>query len=219
MTINKPQENHSQAPFWADAFHASRAKLLALAANNLQDILRARFSPEDIVSATYTACTTREDYLANYPEVPLEKKFDFILLQTITDLERKHLKAKCRDAYKEVSLAAPRPHRSTDDETTLCANTDLLAAPNPSPVSQVDARERAHLVTQALHTLSASDQEILTLRHFKGLRNEECAAQLGLDPKATSIRYVRALKRLHNKLVELSCFRPLTKPKEAPHGD
>lgn len=217
--MNMSQDMCPKMPFWADAFHASRAKLLSLAAHNLQEILRARFSPEDVVSATYAACALREDYLANYPEIPLYNKFCTLLLQTITDLERKHLKAKCRDVYKEVALAAPRPHAPSLDETTIASATDLLAAPNPSPVSQVDKRERTLLLTQALRTLSATDQEILTLRHFDGLRNEECAAKLGLDPKATSIRYTRALERLQRKLMELSCFRPLDKSRESPHGN
>ena len=37
--------------------------------------------------------------------------------------------------------------------------------------------------------------------------NSECATALGIDPKAASIRYVRALERLQQKLMELSCFR------------
>ena len=37
--------------------------------------------------------------------------------------------------------------------------------------------------------------------------NSECAAALGLQPKAASIRYVRALERLQSKLMELYCFK------------
>ena len=34
-----------------------------------------------------------------------------------------------------------------------------------------------------------------------------CAAALGIEPKAASIRYVRALERLQQKLMEVSCFK------------
>ena len=37
--------------------------------------------------------------------------------------------------------------------------------------------------------------------------NSECAAALGIEPKAASIRYVRALERLQQKLMEVSCFK------------
>ena len=40
------------------------------------------------------------------------------------------------------------------------------------------------------------DQEILALRHFEELGNNEVAEVLGIEPKAASIRYIRALKRL-----------------------
>ena len=40
------------------------------------------------------------------------------------------------------------------------------------------------------------DQEVLALRHFEELTNVEVAEVLGIQPKAASIRYVRAIKRL-----------------------
>jgi RNA polymerase sigma-70 factor (ECF subfamily) len=36
--------------------------------------------------------------------------------------------------------------------------------------------------------------------------NTDCARVLGIDPKAASIRYVRALERLQNKLVQHTEF-------------
>ena len=46
------------------------------------------------------------------------------------------------------------------------------------------------------------------MRHFDGLGNAECAQLLGIEPKAASIRYVRALERLRQKLAEYTEFRP-----------
>jgi RNA polymerase sigma-70 factor (ECF subfamily) len=44
------------------------------------------------------------------------------------------------------------------------------------------------------------DREVLTLRHFEMLTNEETAVALGLKKSAASNRYVRALKRLKDIL-------------------
>jgi len=44
--------------------------------------------------------------------------------------------------------------------------------------------------------MSPVDQEILALRHFEELTNGEVAEVLGIETKAASIRYVRALRRL-----------------------
>ena len=46
--------------------------------------------------------------------------------------------------------------------------------------------------------------------NYKAMNNfvaNDFATALGLMEKAASIRYVRALKRLHHKLVEVLCFR------------
>ena len=49
-------------------------------------------------------------------------------------------------------------------------------------------------------------RQIVLLRNFDDLSNAECADILGIDPKAASIRYVRALQRLRARLVEYTEF-------------
>jgi RNA polymerase sigma-70 factor (ECF subfamily) len=50
------------------------------------------------------------------------------------------------------------------------------------------------------------DREILTLRHFEELGNDEVAQILGLQKAAASNRYVRALQRLRDALAKLPGF-------------
>ena len=57
-------------------------------------------------------------------------------------------------------------------------------------------------VQEALNGMEPIDREILTLRHFEMLSNEEAAAVLGLRKSAASNRYIRALKRLKDALGE-----------------
>jgi RNA polymerase sigma-70 factor (ECF subfamily) len=47
------------------------------------------------------------------------------------------------------------------------------------------------------------DREVLVLRHFEELTNTEVAEILGIEQKAASIRYVRALRRLKEILAEV----------------
>ena len=47
------------------------------------------------------------------------------------------------------------------------------------------------------------DREVLALRHFEELTNQEVAFELGISIKAASIRYVRALQRLREILSEV----------------
>ena len=58
-------------------------------------------------------------------------------------------------------------------------------------------------MTQALDEMDPIDREVLILRHFDELGNNEVAALLGLQKAAASNRYVRALKRLKEILTAM----------------
>ena len=47
------------------------------------------------------------------------------------------------------------------------------------------------------------DREVLALRHFEELGNSEVAEVLGIQQKAASIRYIRAVKRLRAILTQM----------------
>ena len=49
---------------------------------------------------------------------------------------------------------------------------------------------------EALEQMDDIDREVLAMRHFEELTNSEVAEALGIQPKAASIRYIRALARL-----------------------
>ena len=109
-----------------------------------------------------------------------------IALQTLTDMERQHLAAAKRDAMKEHS-----PEDNEDVADAWAHFADTIS----SPRTHLERLERQAMARRVLAQLSANDREILELRHFEEMGNAECAAVLGIEPKAASIRYVRALKR------------------------
>jgi len=185
----------------AAAFANNRQRLLVLAERRLNPILLKRMSPEDVVSETYAAAAKRLAYFAAHDDVPIYYKLRTILLQTIADIVRRNLQAEARDAYREVESAKCK------GESEEGAPFDSLAADVTSPVSRVDRSERHALLRGAIAALAENDRAIIELRHFDGMGNSECAAALGLTEKAASIRYVRALERLRQKLVEVSCFK------------
>ena len=55
-------------------------------------------------------------------------------------------------------------------------------------------------IEQALEQMDDIDREVLVLRHFEELTNQETAETLGLQKSAASNRYIRALKRLREIL-------------------
>ena len=185
----------------AAAFADNRQGLLALAERRLNPILRKRMSAEDVVADAYARATQRLGYFAARDDVPVASKLRTILLQSIVDVERRHLQAQRRDVYRELTI---RGEASEADGGVRAAD---LAADITSPVSRADKDERHALLRRTRSALPGNDRRILELRHFEGLGNAACAAALGLTEKAASVRYVRALKRPHHKLMEVLCFR------------
>lgn len=187
----------------AEAFAEHRARLLSLVEKRLNPILQKRLSHEDVMQEAYLAAAKRLEFFAQNEDVPIYFKLRTILLQTLADIERKNLQAAGRDAYKEADVR--------DDATSTAApgaiNWGQFAADVTSPLSRVDRNERHALLRAAVAALHENDRAIIVLRHFDGMGNSECAAALGIEPKAASIRYVRALERLQQKLMEVSCFK------------
>ena len=175
-------------------------QLLSLARRNLNPVLAKRITAEDIVQDTLAAACQKTDFLNNHPEVPLYFKLRTIFFQTITALERKHLQSGKRDAYKEIDVL-------DDRNTAAQANWNMFANTVTSPLSKLAKLDRYALLRKVMNDLSETDRQILELRHFDGMGNNECALVLQIEPKAASIRYVRALQKLQAKLLEHTEFR------------
>jgi RNA polymerase sigma-70 factor (ECF subfamily) len=68
--------------------------------------------------------------------------------------------------------------------------------PELTPAARATQREMAHRVQACIAELEEHDQDILLMRHYEQLSNQDVAAVLGLSEPAASMRYLRALKRL-----------------------
>ena len=180
--MESPPDNLWLAEIWME----HRTRLLNLLAMKMPPALSRRLSPEDMLQETYLACGKRVGFLRAQPEVPMFVKLRMIALQTLTDLERRHLGAAKRDAMKESDGPA------NDSSMDAWAH---FADSISSPRSHMEKLERLAITRRVLSKLSENDRKILEPRHFEELGNNECAAVLEIDPKAASIRYVRALKR------------------------
>ena len=189
----------------AAAFAEHRQRLIALATKKLNPILLKRMGEEDVLSEAYVNAVKRLDYFAARDDVPIYYKLRTILLQTICDIERRHLQAQGRDAYKELRVESGKFGVEGNADGDVFVGE--LQADITSPASRVDRDERHAILRRALAAMPENDRAILVMRHFDGMGNAECAAALRLTEKAASIRYVRALEKLQQKLVEVSCFR------------
>ncbi len=87
------------------------------------------------------------------------------------------------------------------EDSSLALARQLLAS-GTSPSARLAASELAHRVQQAVAQLPEADREIVLLRNFEGLSNQEVAQLLEIKPATASQRYGRALMRLRTLLTD-----------------
>lgn len=181
---------------WQEAFTQCRPRLAFVVSRQMNPLLSSRLSVDDILQEAYLATARRQAFLSQETDVPLYFKFRKITLQTLADLEREHLKYEKRSALREIS--------GETSELIL----DSMRSETRSPKTILAHKERNALVRQLVDALPDTDRQIILLRNFDAMSNAECAAILGVNPKAASIRYVRALGRLRDRLKSLTEFKP-----------
>lgn len=183
------------ASLWlAEVWQEHRERITHLLATRVPPALLRRMGVEDLVQEAYLACGRRLDFLQTREDVPVYVKLRRVALQALADMERKHLGAGKRDAMKEADMAA-------DDSDAMDAWAQFADSIS-SPRTHLERLERQAYTRRVLASLPAVDREILELRHFEELSNAECAAVLNITQKTASIRYVRALKRFRDLLLE-----------------
>lgn len=175
----------------AEAFGTYRLRLLTTIRFRLDARLAGRLDPEDVLQEAFLSASQRHSHVEGNGELALFLWLRLIVLQTLADVHRRHLGAQKRDAGREFGLPAARGGTSTS--MSLATH---LAASITSPSMALYRLELAERLRDALNQMDETDREILALRHFEELANQEVAEVLGIQQKAASIRYVRALRRL-----------------------
>jgi DNA-directed RNA polymerase specialized sigma24 family protein len=131
------------------------------------------------------------DFARDPQALPFHLWLRLVTGQKLTDLHRFHLGAKMRDAGMEVSL-----HPGALPQATSVSFAAQLLGKITS-ASRAAIRAEYKLILQgALNGMEPIDREVLTLRRFEHLSNDESALLLGLSKKAASTRYIHALKSL-----------------------
>jgi RNA polymerase sigma-70 factor (ECF subfamily) len=187
----------------AEAFQEYRPRLLRTVRFRLDVRLVGRIDPDDVLQEAYVDATQRHGHVEGSTESSLFVWLRLIVLQTLTDVHRQHLGAQKRDAGREVAM-----HRAAPPDATSVSLARCLLGSVTSPSQAFARAEVADRLRTALDQMDAIDREVLALRHFEELANHEVAEVLGIEQKAASIRYVRALRRLKGILDSTSMANP-----------
>ena len=154
-----------------------------------------RVDASDVVQDVLLEASRRlQDFLSK-PTMPFHLWLRHIAKDHIIDAHRKHHLAKKRGVDREQALVRP----AWADQSSLDLASRLLDQ-ELTPASAAMQQELQRRLRAALLDLPEDDREVILMRHFEQMANQEVAAALNLTEAAASMRYLRALRRLREIL-------------------
>jgi RNA polymerase sigma-70 factor (ECF subfamily) len=179
-----------QRQAFEELFARYRPYLCQFVELRLDPKLRSRLDPSDVVQEAQIEAFRRLKCQPGEPPMPFRLWLRQITQDRLLRLHRHHVRTARRTTGRE---------RQLPDHSSLMLAEQLLAS-GPTPSEQVNRRDLAQRLGQALEQLAEGDREILLLRNFEGLSNQETGHVLGIEPATASQRHGRAMLRLHKIL-------------------
>lgn len=174
-----------------------REALRRMIAMRLDKKIQQRVDASDIVQDVLVDANRRlSDYLSN-PSMPFHLWLRHMARDRIIDAHRRHRGSAKRSVDREQGmLAAGTQDRSTIELVAQLCDGEL------TPAAAATMHELQVRFEAAIEQLNEQDQEIILMRHFEHLTNQEAAIALELSEPAASMRYLRAMRRLRELLSE-----------------
>jgi RNA polymerase sigma-70 factor, ECF subfamily len=177
-------------------FARHRARLRKIVRLRLDRRLQDSIDPSDVLQEAY------QDYVRELPGYTRQPTLPvFLWLRRLTgrkllEIHQRHLGTQAPAGDHDISLIrGALPEASS---ASLAAQLLGKFTSDTQAAAQADFQTR---LQEVLNSMDPVDREILVLRHFEMLNNDETAAVLGITTSAASIGYIRALKRLKVILV------------------
>ncbi len=187
----------------ADLLAIHQEKLERIISFRIAPFLRSRVDPADVLQDAYFEISRRINEFIDGSPVSFFVWIRQKTLQTLIDIHRKHTREK-RDAHRETPLAsAPYGH------TTSISIARFLMDDITSPSQAAVREEEIQQLQSALESMNETDREVIAMRHFEHLNNQQVAEVLNISPTAASNRYVRAAAKLSEILNHIPPRRPL----------
>lgn len=184
-------------------FETYRARLWRIINFRLDHRLAGRVDAEDVLQESYLNAAQRIQHVFTDSPDGVFVWLRLIVQQTLVQVHRRYFGAKSRDVLRERSTT--HTTWGTRDSESFSISSHLLGHLT-SPSQAALRQELSQQLQLALESMSDLDREVLILRHFEELTNQETARVLKISQQAASLRYVRALSRLKHVLTAIPEF-------------
>lgn len=184
----------------AQLFESYRPRLWRIINFRLDHRLAGRVDAEDVLQESYLNAAQRIQHVFTDSPDGVFVWLRLIVQQTLVQIHRRYFGTKSRDVLRERSTRSP--WGTAGDSESFSISSQLLG--HLTSPSQAALREELSQQLQvALESMNDLDCEVLMLRHFEELTNQETARVLKISQQAASLRYVRALTRLKHVLTAI----------------
>ena len=201
IAVMVDQVIHGDRKALARLFDHYRDRLWRIINFRIDQRLKGRVDPDDVLQESYLAAEQRIDHFLHDSPQGFFIWLRLIANQTLIDVHRRHLGTQARDAGRDRSLQSGWTSQSTSFSLSF-----RLLGHMTSPSQAALRAELSEQLNMALETMGALDREVLALRHFEELTNAETARVLDLTEQAASARYIRAVSRLRKVLEAIPGF-------------
>ncbi len=176
-----------------------RGALRHLVRMRLDRKIQRRVDVSDVVQEVLIEANRRlKTYLEN-PVMPFHLWVRHIARDRIIDAHRRHRGSAKRSIDREQPMVIPG---GFDQSSIILANQ--LVDQGKTPAAKTLEKELAGRVEDAITQLDDVDAEVIVMRHYEQLSNQEIAQALGLTEPAASMRYLRAVRRLRDLMQSLT---------------
>ncbi len=168
-----------------------RNSLRQLVRMRLDQKIQNRIDISDVVQDVLVEANRRLQRYIENPVMPFHLWLRQIAKDRIIDAHRRHRVSAKRSVDREQSLLAPRGYDQSSIQLAA-----LLGDQRLTPAAAALQQEMAKKVEEAISRLDEKDCEIIVMRHYEHLTNQEIGKVLNLTEPAASMRYLRAIRRL-----------------------
>lgn len=180
----------------ARLFALHRDRLRHMVRLRLDRRLQGRVDPSDVLQDAFVDFAAKlPEYAASRASIPFFLWLRLVVGERLLRIHRHHLGAAMRDAGREISI-----HRGAIPGASSASLAAHLLGQFTSASRAALRAEMQLMLQEAINGMEPLDREVIALRHFEELTNDEVAAVLDLTKSAASKRYVRAMLRLRAAL-------------------
>jgi RNA polymerase sigma-70 factor, ECF subfamily len=176
-----------------DLLARHREALRRMIALRLDHAVAARVDASDVTQDVMLEAARRlAEYVAD-PRLPFQLWLRQIAQDRLIDAHRRHRRALRRSVDREEMSPA--------DESASAVWAGALIDRELTPATALLRKEMEARFEQALAALDTESREMIMMRHFERLSNQEVATALELSEAAASMRYLRAVRKLREVLL------------------